>query len=200
MKTLAILLACSACGVVPTSTVGGGSTPAMARSAPASPPPDYDPSAEVAMPNVIGKTLAEATQILRAAGFRDPPREDGSAVCYDVDVPPETISCQDRAPGTSVRTFHELAVRIHHAPSPGTGITTRDLGTLMGMTVADAKLALARMGFEGVIEVGPTAAFVTGCKLDTICGFEPQTTFAHDSGRLLKLYVNPRTSFSTPAP
>ena len=150
------------------------------------------------MPNVVGKTLAEATQILRAAGFHDPPREDGSAICYDVDVPPETISCQDRAAGTSVRTFHELAVRVQHAPRHGTGLTTEDLGTLMGMSVADAKLALARMGFEGVIEVGTTAAFVSGCKLDTICGFEPQATFAHDPGRLLKLYVNPRASFSTP--
>lgn len=162
---------------------------------------DRDATAERAMPNVVGKTLAEATQILRAAGFTEPPREEGAICADEAAVAPETISCQDRAPGTSVRTFHELGVHVAHAQRRGTGIFESDLMKLVGMPVADAKAALVDLGYVGTIEVQETSDFTAGCKIGTVCNFTPRTTFAHSDGRVMKLYINRASvDFAKPSP
>ncbi len=95
------------------------------------------PRPEVMVPDVVGKTLAEATAVLRMAGLNHTIAEAES----NPDVPPNVVLRQDPEGGNTVRAGRTVEI----VPSRGPDLL--EVPNIIGMTLLQAEIDLTRGGF-----------------------------------------------------
>jgi serine/threonine-protein kinase len=95
------------------------------------------PRPEVTVPDIVGKTLAEATALLREAGLNHTIKEAES----NPDVPPNVVLRQDPPGGHTVRAGRTVEI----VPSRGPELVK--VPNIIGMTLLAAEIALTRDGF-----------------------------------------------------
>jgi hypothetical protein len=108
------------------------------------------------MPNVLGKTEDEAVALFEAAGLshvRGGPSNDDCDGAEGARVEGK-IYCQKPKPGASVDRYTSVEFDVYEAPKPEPGwLSSEQLASLRGLTVAQAQQELKRMGHDGVVEV-----------------------------------------------
>jgi len=182
VKTLALVLL-AGCGMIQSSSNGSSTMPtggggAAGPSPSAGPAPSGgDPSGMVTMPNLVGKTEAEANAMLAAAGFKSSLEHSAPVDCGD-DAPKDEgkINCQSVAAGSQTQAYTLVQVNIY-APHHFEGMLVRhQLEPLIGMTVEAGKAELVRLGFKGKFEIEHPLNFIAKCGLGKICEID------HESG------------------
>jgi hypothetical protein len=124
------------------------------------------------VPNLAGKTLAEATALMKSAGFLYEP-EPSALNCGDnaPDVEDQQIQCQDPDPGTVVEKNKLVEVAVRHGGHRKGFVLRAQLAPLLDHSVAYVTDALKKLGFVGTIEVKADAN--GECFTDHVCRFEP---------------------------
>jgi len=177
VKTVALVLL-AGCGLIKTSgsstTPSGGSTSSGGDVAPA--PSGGGASGMVTMPNIVGKTEAEANAMLAAAGFKSNLEHSRPVDCDNGPKVEGKINCQSPEAGSQTEPYTLVQVNIY-APEHFVGVLVRhQLEPLIGMTVEAGKAELLRLGFKGKIEIEHPLNFIDKCGLGKICEID------HESG------------------
>jgi hypothetical protein len=141
------------------------------------------------VPNLVGKTLDEAKAILKAAGFMYEPDERGENCDDDApDVDDQQIRCQIPTAGSIVQTNKLVEVIVRHGGHRKGVLLIGQLRPLMFHPLAYVKDALAKLGFDGTLEV--KADWTGGsCEPDHVCNIEPMDN----------VDIHGRIKLSTPA-
>jgi hypothetical protein len=177
-----MLAALAGCGLVQTSSGGstlpaggGGGTSGGGGDSAVPPPSGGDPNGMVTMPNLVGKTEAEANALLQTAGFKSSLEHSAPVDCGD-SAPKDAgkINCQNVDAGSQVKAYTLVQVNIYQ-PQHFEGMLVRhQLEPLRGMTVEAGKAELARLGFHGRIKVIHPNQFIDKCELGKICDIDPE--------------------------
>jgi beta-lactam-binding protein with PASTA domain len=196
---------CAACSLVKPSTTtpsSGGVSEATnnaggaSRGGEATPASGGDPSGTVTMPNLVGKTEAEANEILRAAGFANPVEHSSPVSCDNAPKDPGKINCQAVDPGTQVRRYALVQVNIYQPQNLGHVLIENQLMALVGKSVDDAKAELAKLGYQGKVIVSHSG---THCTIGNVCGIYPSSGVStSDPNEELTFYVTDSLKISTP--
>ncbi len=126
------------------------------------------------VPNLVGKTLAEATAIMKSAGFLydpEPSALDCGATAPDVDD--QQIQCQDPDPGTVVGNNKLVEIGVRHGGHRKGVLIIDQLRPLMGHSLAYVKDAIKKLGFDGTIDVNANWTGGGGCEPDHVCKIDP---------------------------
>jgi PASTA domain len=129
----------------------------------------------VTVPNVIGKTPAEAAALAKAAGFSTDV-EEAPLDCDTANPGDGQIKCQDPDPGQSVRRYTMIHIEVFHDVDPFPNVIRRGRAQgLLGLSVDKARAQLAAWGFRGTIEImhDVTQSDVKGCDDTHVCDWEP---------------------------
>ncbi|HET9992853.1 MAG TPA: PASTA domain-containing protein [Kofleriaceae bacterium] len=206
MKAL-LLVVLAGCGMIQgssggsTTPSGGGGTSGGGGAAPA--PSGGDPSGKVTMPNLVGKTEAEANAMLAAAGFKSSLEHSSPVDCGDsAPKDPGKINCQNVDAGSQVAAYTLVQVNIYQ-PQHFEGMLVRhQLEPLRGMTVEAGKAELARLGYHGKIEITHPFQFIDKCGLGKICDIDPEAGISlTDPTTVMHFTVNEdKVKISTPDP
>ena len=201
MKTVALVLL-AGCGLIKTSgsstTPSGGSTSSGGDVAPA--PSGGGASGMVTMPNIVGKTEAEANAMLAAAGFKSNLEHSRPVDCDNGPKVEGKIDCQSPDAGSQTEPYTLVQVKIY-APEHFVGVLVRrQLKPLIGMTVDAGKAELARLGYHAKIQIDHPMQFIDKCGLGKICEIEPEDGLSlTDPTAVMHLTVNEDTvKISTP--
>ena len=180
----------------PASSAGpSGSPPAAdpSGSGPSgSPPPEPVSSGAgttITVPDVTGKTKAEAEAALRGAGVR-------GAITYDNDPGSVDRIC-NQVPGGGNQTSSTLVVGLRYCQD--TARPQKGPPQLRGLSIAAATKLAQQTGFTGKVEVIEQSDFDADCKADTVCRVHPDH-WELDQDRTLTLYVNRKVSIGAPPP
>ena len=127
----------------PATTAPPATTPAQpAQTAPAQPP-------TVAVPDVVGKTLAQARLALRSAGLI-------AAIKYVPSTEPGgTVVAQARQPGSSAKRGDHMQVNVSQGSAAGSSLVA--VPDVVGDDEANARTRLQQAGFAPVVEDLPTS-------------------------------------------
>lgn len=202
MKALALVLL-AGCSMIN----GGGSTtpPPMGGgggggAAPVQAAPDAD--GMVVMPNLVGKTEAEAQAMVRAAGFKSEMEHSAPVDCGDTaPKEPDRINCQSVDAGTRVKAYTLVQVNIYHPQEHHGTLVRSQLDPIRGKTIAEGKQMLAQMGFHGTIEIEHPTQFIASCALGHICDVQPEAGVSTDEHAHINFVVNEdKIKLSTPDP
>ncbi len=158
----------------PASAAPAAATPAPATPVPATSAAEAD--GRVVMPDLTGKTQAEAQAALRAAGIASE-LEANTAVleCEHAAHDEGKVNCQNPEPGARVDRRGIVRVNVFHGAHGHFGVLTRDqTSQLIGMTLGQAKKKLAALGFHGQIDVNESKDVADTCKYDTVCEVLPE--------------------------
>ena len=155
------------------------------------------------VPNLVGKTAAEANALVLRAGFTAEAEIHGVALNeYDddcqgsrADVPLDHVMCQDPAAGKVIDKNDRISVVVWMARR---SLKRRELDSLIGLTVEQAKAKVAGLGFTGRIAVKNLPTFVKECGFDKVCGHEPESGVSVKGE--LALFVNEKTKIAAPPP
>ena len=201
MKTVALVLL-AGCGLIKTSgsstTPSGGSTSSSGDVAAA--PSGGGASGMVTMPNIVGKTEAEANAMLAAAGFKSNLEHSRPVDCDNGPKVEGKINCQSPEAGSQTEPYTLVQVNIY-APEHFVGVLVRrQLKPLIGMTVDAGKAELARLGYHAKIQIDHPMQFIDKCGLGKICEIEPEDGLSlTDPTAVMHLTVNEDTvKISTP--
>ena len=201
MKTVALVLL-AGCGLIKTSgsstTPSGGSTSSSGDVAAA--PSGGGASGMVTMPNIVGKTEAEANAMLAAAGFKSNLEHSRPVDCDNGPKVEGKIDCQSPDAGSQTEPYTLVQVKIY-APEHFVGVLVRrQLKPLIGMTVDAGKAELARLGYHAKIQIDHPMQFIDKCGLGKICEIEPEDGLSlTDPTAVMHLTVNQDTvKISTP--
>ena len=201
MKTVALVLL-AGCGLIKTSgsstTPSGGSTSSGGDVAPA--PSGGGASGMVTMPNIVGKTEAEANAMLAAAGFKSNLEHSRPVDCDNGPKVEGKINCQSPEAGSQTEPYTLVQVKIY-APEHFVGVLVRrQLKPLIGMTVDAGKAELARLDYHAKIQIDHPMQFIDKCGLGKICEIEPEDGLSlTDPTAVMHLTVNEDTvKISTP--
>jgi hypothetical protein len=182
VKALVGFALLAGCGMVQTGSGGstmpsGGGTSSGGGTNAGPAPSGGDPSGMVTMPNLVGKTEAEANAMLQAAGFKSSLEHSAPVDCGDSAPKDEgKINCQSVAAGSQTQAYTLVQVNIYQ-PHHFEGMLVRhQLEPLVGMTVEAGKAELVRLGYKGKIEVVHPYQFIDKCGLGKICEID------HESG------------------
>ena len=153
------------------------------------------------VPNLIGKTEAEAIELVKAAGFNHPV-ETRMLSCDNAAKVAGKISCQDPQAGQVVEKYALVQVEIY-VPHVFKGMVVRDqLRTLIGLTPEQAKAQLVKFGHDGevviatVMNSGGGESFVKGCGENRVCELSEDAGMGiHDP---ITLYINPHLTIAPP--
>jgi beta-lactam-binding protein with PASTA domain len=129
------------------------------------------------MIDLTGKTPAEATAALRAAGFNGELVVNRTALeCVDAQRVPGHINCQNPEPGKLYYKTHEIDVHVFEEQTHEGRLVREQLAKAVGMTVADAKKYFKSIGHTGEIEVeeGGQYGFFKNCAKDRVCSVGPE--------------------------
>jgi hypothetical protein len=176
---LALIVLVAGCGVVttggtsttPTGPTGGGGGAGGETTAVVPP----DGNGNLTVPNLVGKTEAEAAAMVKAAGFTNEMEHSQPVDCGDT-APKQAgkINCQSVEAGSKVARYTMIQVNIYE-PQHFEGMLVRhQLEPLVGMTVDQGKTELVKMGFKGKVVVVNPFQFIDKCGMNKICGIEPQ--------------------------
>ncbi|HEX4452849.1 MAG TPA: PASTA domain-containing protein [Kofleriaceae bacterium] len=126
------------------------------------------------VPNLVGKTLAEATAILKSAGFSYEPESRAGNSCGgdSPDVDDQQIWCQDPDPGTVADKYKLVQVVVRHGGHRKGVLLIEQIRPLMFHSVTYVKDALAKLGFDGTIDVKADWTG-GGCEPDHVCKIDP---------------------------
>lgn len=154
---------------------------------------------KVRVPNLVGKSAADANTALHAAGFENDLEVDSASLdCgeHPPKVDERAILCQKPAAGElAARSIYVYAV-TYHDPRPRDILDRKQLESLIGLTVDQAKAKLKDMHFDGPIDVRRNSTYVAACGIGKVCSTEPMTAVnLHDN---LRLFVNPEAEISAP--
>jgi hypothetical protein len=159
----------------------------------------------IPMPNLVGKTLAQARAQLKAAGFvRELEISSGPEECPgddddgddDARPPVGKINCQTPNPGASVNRHAIVQLHVYEAPTHEGQIVREQIATLVGLTVERAKQELKRMGHDGEVIIEPLLNFSKSCGVDKVCAVDPLIgAGVHDP---IRLKVNPKAKIALP--
>ena len=113
-------------------------------------------SSKLTVPNLVGKSTADATAALRAAGFENDLEIDSAPLdCgeHPPKVKARQILCQKPAAGeTADRGAYIYAVTFYDPRNPDV-IARADLEALVGLTIDQAKARLVQLQFSSKLEV-----------------------------------------------
>src|SRR5262245_849445 len=164
--------------------------PTAARDEPPPPAPSGDPNAKVPMPDLIGKTEAEATAALRAAGIVSELETNSRAlVCKDAAQNPDHINCQSPEAGRPVYKHGIINVTVYHPQTFSGSLTRAQMEKVVGMTIADAKKYLKSLGHDGEVKIYEQYQFSEKCGQGRVCGTN-ESSGAYIHGEIT-LIVNP---------
>ena len=127
------------------------------------------------VPDLAGKTLAEATAIVQRAGFTSGIEMTRPVECDNPAKDPGKIRCQDPEPGKRAAAYAMFQVNVYQAPDHHGMLMRDELAALRGMTVAQGKAQLAKLGFTGTVKLETPVQFIQGCALDRICDIQPES-------------------------
>jgi beta-lactam-binding protein with PASTA domain len=148
------------------------------------------PSRNAKVPNLVGKSLAEANQMMKAAGFLGE-AEDHQIGCDDgaPNVDDGLIKCQDPAPGTVIDKHRLVLVNVVHGGHKKGFIVASQIRSLIDQPIAKVKDELKTMGFVGTFEMKPADDYhrLGICQDGTVCAIEPNDNV--DVHGTLALYV-----------
>lgn len=127
---------------------------------------------KIVMPNVVGKTQAEAISILAAAGFQSEPEVNMHMLECDGEVGEGIVKCQNPEPGKPTDPHMLIDLNVFHAQHRSTSSIYRDqMRPLLGSSLDVVKKRLAELGYHGEIQINESKDL--GCKLDTVCDVFP---------------------------
>jgi len=178
-----VLAGCSVMGSL------GGSAPGTAGTGGGPTPAGGD--GKLVMVDLVGKTPAEATAALQAAGFTSSPEVNRIMLECDGGTPSVgRIRCQAPPPGALADRYAIINVTVEEGAHRFGGSLVRDqLVKVRGMTVAAAKAYLQGLGHDGEIAVWEQPTFARGCAAQTVCDVAPEAgTGLHDR---VTLVINP---------
>ena len=135
------------------------------------------PSGMVAVPDLVGKTMDEAAQLLTEAGLTAA-AERSESTQYDKDV----VISQDMEPGTQVATGTQLRIVISSGRVDG-GVSIPDL---VGKTEAEAKVLLDADGFVMAVETVENATVPQG----VIASQSPLGATLGQKGSTVTVYIS----------
>lgn len=133
------------------------------------------------LPDLRGKTVAEANALLKQAGFLFDvsARPDGDCDGSDAKRGNDKIRCQDPGAGTLADKHVLVRVGVQHDFDESDMIRANELAALIGLTLDQAKQKLHALGHRGDLEVEP---YVDGqpCKPGVVCKVMPEATIYKD--------------------
>lgn len=138
------------------------------------------------VPDVMGKTAAEASAIIKAAGFaRDvEPRNLG---CQGGAHLPGKISCQNPEAGTRVGRNDWVQIDVWNGP---VDIGPKQLAPLIGRPLPEVKRRLKEMGYVGELQVWTQEEPTATCHDDLVCNFQ-QLSLRADDNLVIQLAIPP---------
>jgi beta-lactam-binding protein with PASTA domain len=157
---------------MPSTGGGGAPLPSGGDSASAA-PTGGGGDGTLVVPDLTGKTLDEAVAIVKRAGFKADIEQSRPVECDNPKVPGQ-IRCQDPEPGKRVAAYAMIQVNVYQADEHHGRLVREQLDALRGMTVAQAKAALAKLGFTGTVQLDTPVSFIAGCKAERICEVRPE--------------------------
>jgi len=154
----------------------------------------------VTVPDIMGKTEAEAVAMVQAAGFKSAAEQ--SPIACDGAPPTEIdrVDCQDPEPGKSVRAYTMVKFNLKRSDRIKNTVLRRDFDQMPGMTVEQATKLAKSVGHDGPVRVEKLGDFMKGCKENTVCRGSDERggqsgMSIHDP---LLLWVNPTLSIAPP--
>jgi beta-lactam-binding protein with PASTA domain len=145
---------------------------------------------KLAMPSVMGKTEAEARQIVAAAGMSGDVEVNSHALeCENAAHDEGKINCQEPEPGRTVDKHSIINVSVYHKQTHEGRYIREDTEPLIGLSLDQVKKRLAQLGFKGQIDVKEMKEVTetVNCKYDTVCTIYPME-FQTDSQ--ITIHVN----------
>jgi serine/threonine-protein kinase len=202
---LALLASCSMINsggpTTPPPMGGGGGGAAGPAGGPAvQAGPDAD--GMVVMPNLVGKTEAEAQALVRAAGFKSEMEHSAPVDCGD-SAPRDAgkINCQNVDAGARVKAYTLVQVNIYEPQRHDGRIIRSQLDPIRGKTIEEGKQMLAQLGFKGSVRLEHPTQFVANCALGHICDVQPEAGVSTDADARVVFVVNEdKVKISTPDP
>src|SRR5512139_3561861 len=174
---LIVALVLSACSL--NSSLGGGSNTTWGTSSGSSTTSPEAPTAgangKLVMIDLIGKTADEAEAALRAAGFT--PSFEVNRIMLECDGVEEVgrIKCQSPQAGALADRRAIINVNVYEGAHRFTSSLVRaQLEKVVGMTIADAKAYLKRLGHDGEVAVWEQPVFSKSCAANKVCGVAPE--------------------------
>jgi len=140
----------------------------------------------VTVPDVRGKTKAEAEAAVSAAGIRGGVQIGNDQGSYD----PATATVCTQNPGGGQQTSSTLFVAIRFCVADAPVVDKRP--ALVGVSVDEATRRVKDAGFTGTIEVLTLSEYDATCKADTVCMFTPNH-WELNQDRRMTLYINSST-------
>ena len=190
---------------------GGSSTTPTARG-PTGPsggaPPNGDPpsgsspangntSGGLVVPDLDGKTFDEAAAIVRNAGFSADLEQSSPVECDNPTKVVGKIRCQEPEAGKHVAKYTMIQVQVYRTDEHHGTLVRSQLDPLRGMTVAQAKAALTKLGFTGTVNLETPMQFIAKCGLDHVCDVQPESGVS--TSGVISLVVN-QSSLNISAP
>jgi len=202
MTRLASLLTVLALAACPLQKSGGTTTigPGNSSNSGGGGTPGVSSDGMVTVPDLMGKTEAEAIAMVQAAGFKSA-AEISPIACHD--SPPTEIGridCQDPSPGASVRAYTMVKFNVKRSDRIANMVLRRDFEQMPGMTVEQATKLAKSVGHDGPVRVETLRDFMQGCKENTVCKGSDERhgqsgMSIHDP---LILWVNPTLTIAPP--
>ena len=145
----------------------------------------------VTVPDVVGKTQAEAEAAVSSAGLRGGIKVGNDPGSYDV----ATAKVCTQTPGGGQQSAPSLFVSVRFCIEEKPYVD--DAGMVTGMTIEEATKKAKASGFTGEVKVSELYEFDKDCKAGTVCRFEPRRYYLNQD-RTLTLYINRKLSISAP--
>ena len=182
-SALAVVALLAGCPVTSATTAGGATTtpgPTSATNAGggasagggegAAPAPA--PGGKLTVPDLRGKSFADAVAIVKRAGFAYELEQE--PLGCDNDKPANgTVRCQNPDAGATVDVHAFVRVEIYQERDRSGELVRAQTASLIGLTVDEAKKKLAAMGYTGHLEIFEDKAAPTRCKRGTVCRVHP---------------------------
>jgi len=199
--TLAVTLSvgCPLVSTKTSSTMPGGGGPQPTATNDAVAPSGTGP---ITVPNLIGKTKAEAIALVKAAGFQHEVESSRPIACVDAPEEPGRINCQDPEPGKVVARYTMIQVNVYEEHRMAGIIARREIEALHGMTPDQAKARLKQLGHTGEVIVHTVMNAGGGDGFDPKCGDNKVCSTSGDGGigldHRITLYINPVLTIAPP--
>jgi hypothetical protein len=159
-------------------------------------------SSTLTVPNLVGKTMDEAKDIVKAAGFSAEVESSKPVECENAPQDPGKINCQDPEAGKVVQRYAMIQVNVYTPQTFSGSIIRSQLATLHGLSPDQAKAALKKMGHDGAVKIGEITDSGGGHAFNKACGENKVCSTSGESGIGLHdditLYINPKLSIALP--
>lgn len=167
--TALALAACAHLPAVPGGTGSGAPPPGLVPPTPLA-IGRTAPEGWVIVPDLVGKTRAEAEALVALAGFTAAVESTRPVECEGAPEVEGRINCQAPAAGATVRPYETVQINVYRPTRIAGAIVRSQLLALIGRSEVEARARLAGYGHDGAVAVGPADDGAT-CAPGTVCGF-----------------------------